>query len=60
MNLFLHTYIWCIITCTYVDYRGALKDHLREEFDYIFLPEDGWVYMVQNYGTLHGRKVSLH
>nr|XP_022296305.1 ubiquitin carboxyl-terminal hydrolase 4-like isoform X2 [Crassostrea virginica] len=38
------------------DDPGALKDHLREAFHYIFLPEDGWVFMVQNYGTLHDRK----
>lgn len=38
----------------------CLKERLNDKFDYVLLPEDGWLYMVQHYGTLHGCKVSLH
>lgn len=36
-----------------------LKEHLINGVNYILLPEDGWDFLVQIYGTLDSLKVSL-
>ncbi|XP_078340253.1 uncharacterized protein LOC144627341 isoform X1 [Crassostrea virginica] len=33
--------------------------HLIDDLDYVLLPEDGWLYMVQRYGTLRGCKDTI-
>lgn len=39
-----------------VEGKSKLKDHLIDELDYILLPEDGWVFLIQNYGISNSYK----
>lgn len=55
--LYKHVLHWCWIL--EVEGKMQLKEHLTDGRDYKLLPEDGWEFLVQIYGTLDSLKVSL-
>lgn len=59
LNIFLKTHD--LHVCSMLETEGELqlKDHLIDDLDFILLPEDGWEFLVQIYGTLDSLKVNL-